>query len=103
MFGKQFMFRLVVAIVAASSIAVVGARTARGGSSYSPSAYVYGGASAAVSQAIQSAGFGSNRAVATARRKKTVPEHGLRLITDTLGGDGQLRTIPGLGGHATPV
>jgi len=101
MFGKQFMFRLVVAIVAASSIAVVGARTARGGSSYSPSAYVYGGASAAVGQAIQSAGFGSNRAVATARRKKTVPEHGL--ITDTLGGDGQLLTIPGLGGHATPA
>jgi hypothetical protein len=103
MFGKHHLFKLVAAIVVAASIAVVGARTAKAGNSYNPGAYVYGGASLPVSQAIQSAGFSSSRSVTAARHVKAARVQGLRFITDTLGGNGQLRTIPGLGGRAVPA
>ena len=79
MFGKHHLFKLVAAIVVAASIAVVGARTAKAGNSYNP------------------------RSVSTARHAKAARVQGLRFITDTLGGNGQLRTIPGLGGRAVPA
>jgi len=103
MFCKHHLFKLVAAIVVAASIAVVGARTAKAGNSYNPGAYVYGGASPAVSHAIQSVGFGSKRSVTAARRTKVAAVQGLRLITDTLGGSGQLRSIPALSGRAMPA
>lgn len=103
MFGKSYLFKLVAAIAVAASLAVVGARAAEAGNPYNPNAYVYGGASQAVSQAIQSAGFGSNRSVAAARRLKAHRSQGLRLMTDTLGGNGQLPSIPKRGGGRAAV
>jgi len=78
MFGKHYLFALVTAIAVAASIAVLGARTAKAAPPH-------------------------GRSVAATRHAKTAKPAGLRLITDTLGGDGQLLTIPGLGGHATPA
>jgi hypothetical protein len=103
MFGKHYLFKLFVAMAIATSIAVVGARTAKAGNPYNPNAYVYGGASQDVAQAIQSAGFGSARSVSVARHHKALRVQGLRFITDTLGGNGQLRTVPTLGGRAMPA
>jgi hypothetical protein len=56
MFSKRSMFTSLVAIAVAASIAVAGAKSAKAGNPYSPSAYVYGGASHQVAQAIQSVG-----------------------------------------------
>ena len=63
MFSKHHLFKLFVAIAVAATVAVAGARTAKAGNSYDPQAYVYGGASAKVAGAIQSAGSGSKRSV----------------------------------------
>lgn len=101
MFRKHYLLRLFGSIAVAASIAVVGARTANAGNSYDPNAYVYGGASQAVAQAIQSADYGSNRSPATARHQEKVAHaQGLHFITDTLGGNGQLPARSGGGGSA---
>jgi hypothetical protein len=105
MFGKQHLFRLSVAAAVASSIAVAGAGSATAGGSYDPSAYVYGGASPAVAQAIQNAGYGGARQVSVEQRRKRLASakaQSFGLITDTLGGDGQLR-LPSAGGGGRAV
>jgi hypothetical protein len=56
MFGKRSMFKSFVAIAVAASIAVVGAKSAKAGNPYNPSAYVYGCASHQVSRSIQCGG-----------------------------------------------
>jgi hypothetical protein len=56
MFGKRSMFKSLVAIAVAASIAVVGATSAKAGSPYNPSAYMYGCASQQVSRSIQCGG-----------------------------------------------
>lgn len=101
MFGKSHIFKLVAAVVVAASIAVVGAGTAKAGNPYNPQAYVYGGASQTVAQAIQSAGTGSVRSVSQARRLKSQRAQSFPLITDTLGGNGQLPSRGGSGGRTT--
>jgi hypothetical protein len=97
----KHLFKLFVAIAVAASIAVVGARAAKGANPYNPNAYVYGGASQEVGQAIQSTGSGSTRAVTFARRQRALRQQGFRIITDTLGGNGQLLDVPWLGGRAS--
>jgi hypothetical protein len=93
MFSQHHLFKLFAAIAVAASIAVVGARSATAGTSYNPSAYVAGGASAKVAQAIQSAGFGSAREVSSARSPKASKTQSFHLITDTLGGNGYAKVV----------
>jgi len=93
MFSKHHLFKLVAAIAVAASIAVIGARSAKAGNPYNPSAYVYGGASAKLAQAIQSAGSGSNREVSSARSAKASKTQSFHLITDTLGGNGYPKVV----------
>ena len=67
MFGKHFMFKLMAALAVAVALAVVGAKTAKAGNPHSAQA----------------------RSVASNHRVKSAQVHGFRLITDTLGGNGQ--------------
>jgi len=103
MFGKRCMFKSVVAVAVAASIAVVGARSARAGTPYDPSAYVYGGASEQVAQSIQSAGNGPHRSVAAARKLTSARVQGLRIITDTLGGNGTPKLLLAGGGSRSTM
>ena len=96
----KHLFKLVVAVALAASIAVVGARAAKAGNPYNPNAYVHGGASQEVGLAIQSAGSGSTRSVSVARHRKSLRPQGLRIVTDTLGGNGTLQTFRLHGGRA---
>jgi hypothetical protein len=75
MFGKHDLFKLVGAIVVATAIAVLGARTAKAGNPYNPGAYVYGGASQTVAQSIQSAGFGGARLPSLVHRRAMAAHH----------------------------
>jgi hypothetical protein len=103
MFGKRSMFKSFVAIAVAASIAVVGAKSAKAGNPYNPSAYVYGGASQQVAQSIQSVGSGPHRSVSAARNLKRARVQGFTIITDTLGGNGTAKLVlaPGGGSHST--
>ena len=94
------MFKLFVATAVAVSIAVVGAGAAKAANPYNQHAYVYGGASPGVGQAIQSAGSGSTRSVSAARHQKALRPQGLRIITDTLGGNGTLPALRLRGGRS---
>ncbi len=93
MFGKHRIFKLVAALAVAVALAALGARTAKAGNPYNPQAYVYGGASQTVAQAIQSAGLGSTREVSSARRANASKRQSFHLITDTLGGNGQPKVV----------
>lgn len=93
MFGKYHIFKIVAALAVAVALAVLGARSAKAGNPYNPGAYVYGGASQTVAQAIQSAGFGSGREVSSARQAKASKRQSFHLITDTLGGNGQPKVV----------
>jgi len=88
MFRKHLIIKLVAALAVAVALAALGARMAKAGNPYNPQAYVYGGASQAEAQAIQSAGFGSAREVSSARRTNASKTQSFHLITDTLGGNG---------------
>jgi hypothetical protein len=94
------MFKFFMAVAVAASLAVLGVGAAKAGNPYSPSAYVYGGASPGVGQAIQSAGSGSTRSVSAARHLKALRPQGLRIITDTLGGNGTLPAFRQHGGRS---
>jgi hypothetical protein len=88
MLGKHSMFKLFVAVAVAASIAVVGARAAKASEPpYNPHAYVHGGSSQEVSQAIQASGYEGVRFVTAAGNLKRARAH-RSLITDTLGGNG---------------
>jgi len=77
MFGKQHLFRLFVAIAIAASFAVAGARTAKAAGPHS-------------------------RSVATARHAKSLRSQGVRIVTDTLGGNGRAE-LPASGGGSRTV
>ena len=93
MFGKHLIIKLVAALVVAVALAALGARMAKAGNPYNPQAYVYGGASQAEAQAIQSAGSGSTREVSSARRTNASKTQSFHLITDTLGGNGYRKVV----------
>ena len=93
MFGKYYISKLVAALAVAVALAVLGAATAKAGNPYNPQAYVYGGASQAEAQAIQSAGSGSAREVSSARRTNASKTQSFHLITDTLGGNGYRKVV----------
>jgi hypothetical protein len=103
MFGKRSMFKSLVAVAVAASIAVVGAKSAKAGNPYNPSAYVYGGASEQVAQSIQSVGNGSHRSVSAARHLKPARVQGFRIITDTLGGNGTPKLLLTGGGSRSTM
>jgi hypothetical protein len=99
MFRKHYIFKLVAAIAVAASLAVVGARTAKAGNPYNPQAYVYGGASPQVSEAIQAQGYEAVRFATAARAlKRARAAHRFSMITDTLGGNGRVQLKLGHGG-----
>ncbi len=99
MFRKHDLFKLVAAIAVAASLAVVGARSAKAGNPYNPQAYVYGGASSQVSEAIQAQGYEAVRFTTAARAlKRARAAHRFAMITDTLGGNGGVRLPLGHGG-----
>ena len=77
MFGKQHLFRLFVAIAVAASFAIAGARTAKAASPHA-------------------------RSVASARHAKALRSQGVRIVTDTLGGNGQAQ-LPASGGSGRTV
>jgi hypothetical protein len=93
MFGKHLIIKLVAALAVAVALAALGARMAKAGNPYNPQAYVYGGASQAEAQAIQSAGSGSAREVSSARRTNASKTQSFHLITDTLGGNGYAKVV----------
>ena len=103
MFGKRSMLKSLVAVAVAAAIAVAGAKTAKAGNPYNPSAYVYGGASEKVAQSIQSAGSGSHRSVSAARNLKPARVQGSRIITDTLGGNGTAKLLFTPGGSRSTM
>lgn len=100
MFATHHLFKLFAATAVAASVAVVGARAANAADPYNPHAYVYGGAPQQVGQAIQGSGSGSTRSVSVARRQKALRPQGLRMITDTLGGNGTSQVFRLQGGRS---